>query len=112
MIFLYLIKSTEYLLLADHFLGLCSLPETILELAGQSLHVSLTSSSDGSASLGLLSPVVVSHLFGGVSTARACLLLDVVTNLPAATASRVGLIMPFSERCGTFRHLDRKLVAT
>lgn len=96
----------DYLILAgNHFLGLSSLPKSILKPAGQSLHVSHTSSTDGSATLGLWCPVVAPHLFGGVTTAGACVLLDVVRSLTTTATSRVGLVVPFSEWCGTFRLL-------
>ena len=74
-----------------------TLPESILEPSGQSLHVPHTSGSDSSSALGLLAPIEVSHLLCGVSAAGACLLLDVVRRFSATTASRVGLIVPFSE---------------
>lgn len=94
----HVLKITIDLLLAgNHFLRLSSLPKSILEPSGQSLHVSHTSSSYSSATLGLLSPVKIPHLFGRVPAAGACLLLDVVGNFTAATASRVGLVVPFSE---------------
>jgi hypothetical protein len=94
----HLLRITIDLLLASsHFLCLSSLPKSILEPSSQSLHVSHTSCSYSSATLGLFAPVEIPHLFGRVPAARACLLLDVVGNFTAATASRVGLVVPFSE---------------
>lgn len=87
-----------YLLLAgDLLLSLSTLPESILESACQSLHVFHTSRAYSSATLSLGTPIVVSHLLSGVSTARACLLLDVVRSLATTTACRVRLVVPFSE---------------
>ena len=77
------------ILAGNHFLGLGTLPESILEPTGKSLHVSHTSSTNSSPSLSLGTPVEVPHLFGRVSTTRACLLLDVVRNLATTAACRV-----------------------
>ena len=91
-----------YLILAgDHFLGLRPLPESILEPAGQSLHVSHATGPDGSPALGLHAPVEVPHLRGGISAAGACFLLNVVRNFPATATGRVGLVVPFTERGGS-----------
>ena len=88
---------TIYLLLGNHFLCLSSLPKSILEPSGQSLHVSHTPGAYSSATLCLLSPIEIPHLFIGVPTTGACLLLDVVRNLSAPATSCVGLVVPFSE---------------
>ena len=82
-------------------LSLCSFSESILEFSSHGLHVSHAASSCGFATLGLLSPVVLSRLLRGVSAGRAGLLLDVEGNLSAPTASRVGLVVSLSERGGT-----------
>lgn len=82
-------------------LSLCSFSESILEFTSHGLHVSHSASSCGSATLGLLSPVVLSGLLRRVSAGRAGLLLDVEGNLSAPTASRVGLVVSLSERGGT-----------
>ena len=95
------------ILAGNHFLCLRSLPESILEPAGQCLHVLHATGSDGSPPLGLLTPVEVPHLSGGVPTAGACLLLNVVRSFPATAAGRVGLVVPFSERGGSLSLLCR-----
>jgi len=41
------------------------------------------------------------HLFPGKATAGACLLLNMVRDFSTTTASRVTLVMPFSETGGT-----------
>ena len=84
---------TNYLSL----LCLGSLSESILELSGHSLHVTHTSGTNSTAALSLMSPVVIPHLRVGVSTGRACLLLDVERSLSATTAGSVGLVMYLSE---------------
>ena len=83
--------------LSGLFLSLCAFSESILEFTGHGLHVSHAASSCCAATLGLLSPVVLSHLLRGVSARRASRLLDVVRNLSASTAQCVRLIMPLSE---------------
>ena len=83
--------------LSGLLLGLRSFSESILEFTGHGLHVSHAASSCCAATLSLLSPVVLSHLLGGVSARRASRLLDVVRNLSASTAQCVRLIMPLSE---------------
>lgn len=70
-------------------LGLSSLSESILESPGKSLHVTHTSSSNSTLSLGLFSPVVRSHLLVGVSTGGASLFLNVEGSLSATTARGV-----------------------
>ena len=95
------------ILAGNHFLRLRSLPETILEPACQCLHVLHATGPDGSPPLGLLTPVEVPHLSGGVPTAGACLLLNVVRSFPATAAGRVGLVVPFSERGGSLSLLCR-----
>lgn len=95
-------------LAADHFLRLASLPKSVLETTGQRFHVPHAPSSDSSPAFGLLTPVVVPRLLGGVSAARARLLLDVKRNFATAAAGRVGLVVPLSERCGTLRLLRQE----
>lgn len=116
-----LLTRIQYLLLAsNHFFRLCSLPKSVLEPTSQSLHVSHTSSANSSSTLGLLPPIKVSHFLRGVTTRWACLLLDVVGNLSTATTSRVRLVVPFSEWCGTLglfyskerKRTERKRVRT
>lgn len=69
----------------------------MLEAAGHGLQEAHASGTLGSATLGLLSPVVLSHLLGGVSTRGANSLLDVVTDLSASTAACVRLGVPLTE---------------
>jgi hypothetical protein len=83
--------------LSGLLLSLCSLSESILEFTGHSLHVSHATGACCAATLGLLSPVVLSHLLRGISARRAGRLLDVVGNLSASTAQCVRLIMSLSE---------------
>jgi len=83
--------------LSGLFLSLCSLSESILEFTGHGLHVSHAAGSCCAATLGLLSPVVLSHLLRGISTRRARLLLNVERNLSAPTARGVRLVVPLSE---------------
>lgn len=85
------------------FLCLCSFSESILKAAGHGLQVTHASGTVGSASLGLLSPVVLSHLLTGVSARRASRLLDVVAHLSASTATGVRLCVSLTERCRTLR---------
>ena len=87
--------------LSSLLLCLGSFPESILEFAGHGLHVTHATSSYSAASLGLLSPVELSHLLAGVSTRRASRLLDVETDLTASTAGSVRLVVSLSERGGT-----------
>ena len=83
--------------LSDLLLCLGSLPESILKFASHGLHVTHTSSSGCAATLGLLSPVELSHLLAGVSARRASRLLDVERDLSATTAGRVRLIVSLTK---------------
>lgn len=91
------ISEIHLVTLSGLLLCLSSFPESILESAGHGLHVTHTSSSVSSATLGLLSPVELSHLLAGVSARRASGLLDVETNLTASTAGSVRLVVSLSE---------------
>lgn len=84
-------------------LGLGTLPESVLEPASHVLHVAHAAGTNGSATLGLLSPIVISHFGGGVSAGSTTLLLDVVRHLSAPTAGGVGLVVLFSAGGGSFR---------
>jgi hypothetical protein len=82
--FFTLISSRGSLLLC-----LSSLSESILESSSKSLHITHTSSSNSTLSLGLFCPVVRSHLLVGVSTGRTGLLLNVEGSLSATTTRGV-----------------------
>jgi hypothetical protein len=85
------------LLLYNLLLCLCSLPESVLELASHGLHVTHASSSFSTTALGLFSPIVLTHFLGGVSARRARRLLKVERRLTASTADDVRLIVSLSE---------------
>jgi len=69
----------------------------MLKPTSHGLHVTHTSSSSSTTTLGLLSPVVTSLLFGWVCTCRASFLLNMVRDLTTPTARGVGLVVPLSE---------------
>merc|ERR1719369_211187 len=73
--------------------GRGALAEAILEAARQLLDVGHAASARCATALGLLRPVVRPHLGGGVGTAGAALVLEVVGPLAAARAETVRLLV-------------------
>ena len=90
-------------LVFDLLLGNCALSEPVLESSGHGLHVSHPPRPLGAAALGLLAPVVLTHLLRGVPARAADALLDVVGHLAAPTARCVGLGVPLTEGRCSFR---------
>ena len=97
----YIFDYYNLLLGGNLLLSLCTLPKSILKPTSQCLHVSHTSGTNSSPALGLGTPIIIPHFLGGVATAWACLLLDVVRSLATTATCRVRLVVPFSEGCGS-----------
>jgi hypothetical protein len=83
--------------LGNLFLCLGTLSESILKFACHGLHVTHATGSLSSTSLGLCTPVVLSHFLTGVSTRRASGFLNVVRRLAAPTAGGVRLGVSLTE---------------
>jgi hypothetical protein len=83
--------------LGRDLLGLCSLSESIFKATSHGLHVTHTSSACCATTLGLFSPIEISHFLGGISTRRASLLLNVKGDLATSTARCVRLVVSLSE---------------
>ena len=83
---------------------LATLSETVLETSVDLFQVSHSAGSLRSSSLGLLTPVVASHLLGRETARRASLLLLVIRDLAASSASSVSVRVSFSEGSCTFGH--------
>lgn len=81
-----------------------ALLEAVAELPVDGLEVPHAAGAGGLSPLGLLGPVVLPGLSGGVGTAGASVLLDVERATAAATAHSVRLVVALSERGSSFRH--------
>jgi len=81
----------------DLLLGLGAFPESVLEAAGDVLHVAHPARALRAPALGLEAPVVLPHAGVGVPARSAPLLLDVEGNLPAPPARRVRLVVSLTE---------------
>merc|ERR1740129_392254 len=73
--------------------GRRALAEAVLEAAVDVLHVPHAARARGLAALGLLGPVVVPDIPGGVAAGGALLLLEVERPLAATDAEAVGLLV-------------------
>lgn len=80
--------------------------ESVLESAGDILEVAHAASTDSLSALGLLAPVVLSGLSGGISAGRAGVLLDVKRTTSTSSAQSVRLVVTLSEAGSSLGHLD------
>lgn len=96
------------LLAESGVLGGASL-EAVLESSGNVLEVAGAASADGPSPLGLLAPVVLSHLSSRVSARGALMLLDVQRTAAASSAESVRLVVTLTKAGGTLRHLGGRL---
>jgi hypothetical protein len=82
-------------------------PEAVGEAAGDGLEVTHASGSGGLSPLGLLGPVVLADLSGGVSTRRTGALLNVEGAASTTTAQGVRLVVALSEGSSSLGHVGR-----
>lgn len=81
--------------------GRCADPEAVLEPPGNGGQVPGAAGTGGLSPLGLLGPVVLPDLGGGVAAGRALVLLDVHGAATATTAQNVRLVVALTETGGT-----------
>jgi hypothetical protein len=80
--------------------------EAVLEATVDILEVAHSAGAGGLSSLGLLTPVVLANLSGGVTAVGTGRLLDVEGAAATTPAEGVRLVVALAEAGGTLRHLE------